>query len=125
MQLKRDGQDAVLTVELDPRRGSGSSRSDPPSLIIVPPGVEREAAIQPDFIWTGPDTLEARFQMNRTGTYRTLVKTGRETLTRIIKLYEAWHTAEPGKGYDIKAAEWRQRLDQTQRPAVPERNSVP
>lgn len=26
----------------------------------------------------------------------------------IVALYEAWHAKEPGKGYDTKAAEWRQ-----------------
>jgi hypothetical protein len=29
----------------------------------------------------------------------------------LIDLYTAWHTAEPGKGYDAKAAEWKARLD--------------
>ncbi len=27
------------------------------------------------------------------------------------ELYESWHKAEPGKGYDAKAAEWKARLD--------------
>ena len=27
--------------------------------------------------------------------------------------YEAWDTAEPGKGYDTKAAEWRAKLPNT------------
>ena len=36
----------------------------------------------PDFIWTGPDTLEARFRMDRTGTYRTLLKTGERKFVR-------------------------------------------
>ncbi len=48
----------------------------------MPPGAEREAALTPDFIWTGPDTLEARFRMDRTGTYRTLVKTGERKFVR-------------------------------------------
>jgi hypothetical protein len=25
----------------------------------------------------------------------------------MVALYEAWHGAEPDKGYDAKAAEWR------------------
>ncbi len=36
-------------------------------------------------------------------------------------LYEAWHAAEPDKGYDAKAAEWRaklQVLDATSQPAA-------
>ena len=34
----------------------------------------------------------------------------RESLRRIIDLYEAWDAAEPGKGYDAEAAEWRAKL---------------
>jgi len=29
----------------------------------------------------------------------------------IVTLYDAWHAAEPGKGYDAKAAEWRAKLE--------------
>ena len=29
---------------------------------------------------------------------------------RLITLYESWHAADPGKGYDAKAAEWRAKL---------------
>ena len=28
------------------------------------------------------------------------------------KFYESWDAAEPGKGYDTKAAEWRAKLPQ-------------
>jgi hypothetical protein len=72
VDIAREGQDAVITVELDPSRpdrGSGEA----PKLVVVPPGDERVAAIEPDFTWTGPDTLQARFRMERTGSYRTLV----------------------------------------------------
>ena len=34
----------------------------------------------------------------------------REALQRIVKLYDARHAAEPDKGYDAKAAEWRAKL---------------
>ncbi len=34
----------------------------------------------------------------------------REAAERITNLYDAWHTAEPGNGYDAKAAEWRGKL---------------
>lgn len=33
-----------------------------------------------------------------------------ESIDRIIKLYEAWHAAEPGLGYDVKGAELRAKL---------------
>ena len=32
----------------------------------------------------------------------------------LVDLYEAWHAAEPGMGYDTKAAEWRAKLEQFQ-----------
>ena len=39
----------------------------------------------------------------------------------LATLYDAWHAAEPGKGYDAKAAEWRakrEELEATTRPAT-------
>ena len=35
----------------------------------------------------------------------------RDCLRAVIYLYAAWNTAEPGKGYDLKAAEWKRKLD--------------
>ena len=81
VRIDRAGEDAVATVELDPDRAD-KSRQGPPTLIVVPPGAEREEPLTPDFTWTGPDTLEARFRMDRTGTYRTLVKTGERKFVR-------------------------------------------
>jgi hypothetical protein len=81
LRVDRAGEDAIATVELDPDRPD-KSRRGPPTLIVVPPGAEREAVLTPDFIWTGPDTLEARFRMDRTGTYRTLLKTGERKFVR-------------------------------------------
>ena len=46
----------------------------------------------------------------------------RKALERIVRLYETWNGAEPGKGYDAKATEWRGRLDAlptSTRPASP------
>ncbi len=33
-----------------------------------------------------------------------------EAIQRVVDLYEAWHSAEPGKGYEAKADEWRAKL---------------
>ena len=33
-----------------------------------------------------------------------------EAIQRMVDLYEAWHAAEPGQGYDAKAAQWRAKL---------------
>jgi len=81
VDVQQQGQDAVVTVELDPQR-AGQDKSSPPMLVVVPPGVEREQVLEPDFLWTGPNTLEARFRMDRTGSYRTLVKTGSQKFVR-------------------------------------------
>ena len=29
----------------------------------------------------------------------------------LVDLYSAWHATEPGKGYDAKATEWKEKLD--------------
>jgi uncharacterized membrane protein len=78
--LRQDGQDAVLTVELDPERAG--DRSQTPRVIVVPPGSERSASIEPDLVWTGPDSLEARVRLNRTGTWRTLIQDGPQQIAR-------------------------------------------
>ena len=78
VDIAQQGQDAVITVELDPNR-PGKGSGEKPQLVVVPPGTERTDPIEPDFTWVGPDTLEGRFRMDRTGSWRTLVKTrGRE-----------------------------------------------
>ncbi len=33
-----------------------------------------------------------------------------DAIRRVVDLYEAWHAAEPGQGYDVKADEWRATL---------------
>ena len=81
VDVKQEGQDAVVTVELDPERPS-QDETQPPKFVVVPPGNERERLIEPDFVWTGPNTLQARFQMNRIGNFRTLVKTGDRKFAR-------------------------------------------
>jgi hypothetical protein len=79
--MERDGQDAVVTVELDPDRPSKVT-GDSPTLSILPPGEEREQLIDFPFQWTGPNSLQARFKLARTGTYRTLVKMGGRNIVR-------------------------------------------
>ena len=81
IDLEREGQDAVVTVELDPHREAGLARK-PPRLFVVPPGLERRETLLPDFRWIGPYSLQARFRMDQTGTYRTLVQTPGGELAR-------------------------------------------
>jgi Mg-chelatase subunit ChlD len=72
VDLQRAGQDAVLTVELDPNR-TNKGTGEMPRVVVVPPGSERVQKLEPELTWVGPDTLEARFRLDRTGSYRTLV----------------------------------------------------
>ncbi len=41
------------------------------------------------------------------------------SIERLAKFYESWHAAEPGKGYDSKAAEWRAKLPPDNEAAEP------
>ena len=45
----------------------------------------------------------------------------RKARKRMGDLYDAWHTAEPGNGYDAQAAEWRAKLPKAEetKPAKP------
>ena len=81
VHVEQSGQDAVVTLELDPERPDQKS-TQRPELIIVPPGQERADVLRPDFVWTGSHELEARFRLDQTGTYRTLVRTGERNFTR-------------------------------------------
>lgn len=81
LKMERDGQDAVVTVELDPDRPAKIA-GDAPTLGVLPPGEEREQIFDYPFQWSGPNTLFARFKLARTGTYRTLVKMGGRSLIK-------------------------------------------
>ena len=81
VKVDQSGQEAMIAVELDPDRPNQDA-AQPPKLVVIPPGDEREKVIEPDFVWTGPHTLEARFRMDRMGSYRTLVKTDPRTFAR-------------------------------------------
>jgi len=41
----------------------------------------------------------------------------RRVIAMAVKLYESWDKAEPAKGYDAKAAEWKAKLDAVSPPA--------
>lgn len=81
LKMEREGQDAVITVELDPDRPAKIT-GDAPTLSILPPSDEREQLLDLPFQWTGPNSLQARFKLARTGTYRTLVKMGGRNVVR-------------------------------------------
>lgn len=81
LKLEREGQDGVVTLELDPDRPSKRG-TDAPTLSLLPPSDDREAALDLPFQWIGPDSLQARFKLTREGTYRTLVKLGGRNVVR-------------------------------------------
>jgi hypothetical protein len=43
----------------------------------------------------------------------------------LVDLYTAWHAAEPGKGHDAKAAEWKAKLDQANQASTSPETSTP
>ncbi|MBD3674062.1 MAG: VWA domain-containing protein [Planctomycetaceae bacterium] len=81
VDVERIGQDAVVRVELDPER-TDPANTQPPILSVIPPGEGREAVVTPEFLWTGPNSLEARFTLDRTGSFRTIVENGGRQFTR-------------------------------------------
>lgn len=82
VKLSREGQEAVVSLEIDPDRAAKVS-VDTPTLKVVVPSVDREGAIDVPFQWRGPNSLQARFKLNREGTYRTLVQLGPKEFVRV------------------------------------------
>ncbi|MFQ5734063.1 MAG: hypothetical protein ACE5KM_19160, partial [Planctomycetaceae bacterium] len=74
VEIERRGQDAVVTVELDPRSPEGLQ--SPLKLRVIPPGTEPEDATMPEFTWVDANVLQARFPLDRLGTFRTQLQTG-------------------------------------------------
>lgn len=81
LKMEREGQDAVVTLELDPDRPAKIA-GDAPNLTVLSPSDERETPLDLPFQWTGPNSLQTRFKLARTGTYRTLVKMGGRDIVR-------------------------------------------
>ena len=55
-----------------------------------------------------PLLLDAVEQCERSNTNRRMH--WRSVIKASVRLYDAWHAAEPGKGHDAQAAEWRVKL---------------
>lgn len=73
VDVQQSGQTAVVRLELDPEQ---SQEFKAPMLSVIIPGIEREDLVNKPFEWTGANTLEARFTMDREGTYRPLIRLG-------------------------------------------------
>ena len=81
LKVEHAGQDALVTLELDPDR-PGKQVIESPVLTVVPPGDERQQLLEIPFEWQGANTLQARFKLSQTGTYRPLVKLGAKSFVR-------------------------------------------
>lgn len=71
LRAERNGQEAVVTIEIDPERTTDALR-----LQVIPPGAGRVTPLEPTLVWTGPQSLEARFVLAESGVYRTQVLIG-------------------------------------------------
>ena len=81
LNVEQSGQDALVTLEFDPERAR-ATQIQSPVLTVVPPGDDKVTPLQIPFEWQGANTLQARFRLTRTGTYRPLVKLGPQTFVR-------------------------------------------
>ena len=78
--VNRDGQDAVVNVELDP--DSPVPQSLAPSLQVVGPSNERTTPQSIPFQWRGAHELQARFRLSEPGSYLPLVILGPKSFVR-------------------------------------------
>lgn len=83
VKLTRDGQEAVVTLELDEKRAKVAGAQPAPTLQLVPPGEERSSVKPVPFQWRGPATLEARFRLSEAGTFRGVVTSGGKILSEV------------------------------------------
>lgn len=75
VQLDRDGQDGVVTVELDEPR-PGTPVPTPKFLRVIPPGRETGTARRTEFVWIDRNLLQARFRLDEEGVFYTTIVTG-------------------------------------------------
>ena len=80
VEIQRDGQDAVVRVELDPR--DPEPLKSIPRLMVIPPGREADEARKPALAWKEDNILETRFRLDRLGIFRTQLVTGKNTSIR-------------------------------------------
>jgi hypothetical protein len=81
LTVTREGQDAVVTLELDPERGGGQ-QMQAPSLVVARASEEPGVSDEIPFEWQGANVLQTRFKLDQTGTYLPVVKLGGRKLLR-------------------------------------------
>lgn len=74
VDIKREGQNAVVRVELDPR--DPNALTTIPKLKVIPPGREPGEAREPVLAWREDKILETRFRLDKLGIFRTQLVTG-------------------------------------------------
>ena len=78
------------------------------SLGMARTGLAEFTVAEPDLLWAQPILVRWNGPNG---------KPTRKCTQALIDLYTAWNTAQPGKGYDVKAAEWKRKLDALGAPA--------
>jgi uncharacterized membrane protein len=76
--MERKSGEGIVRVDLDPDRvrGSADELRAATAMIVVPDGRGGGSSRRLDLSWVGEDTLEARFPIERAGTYFGAVRTG-------------------------------------------------
>jgi hypothetical protein len=74
IESERRGQEAVITIELDPN--GPDALTSIPLLKVIPPGADVEKSRHPVFEWVDEHLLEARFRLDKLGIFRTQIATG-------------------------------------------------
>jgi len=115
--LARFDEAIALLTEVEHKLRNEPTGSDPlrlARLLIILGDIRTDAG---DFAAAEEDFLEAHEILSRPGVSP---KWSPEDLPGgLVKLYDAWHAAEPDAGHDTQAAEWRVRLAQVTADAAP------
>jgi eukaryotic-like serine/threonine-protein kinase len=100
-----DAEKLLAPFEAEARGASTGYFTSSHAMILLDLGKARTAL--GEFAAAEADLLEARpaFNIKRVNTNAT-----RECTVALVDLYNTWNIADPGKGYDAKAAEWKRKL---------------
>jgi hypothetical protein len=106
----RETVELLSSSESDARKAFADIKTDRLGRFFLTLG--RGRAALGEFLAAEADLLEAHAILGESNG-----ATGRDrrvALDALVQLYDAWHAAEPEKGYDDKAAEWRDKLTRAQ-----------
>jgi eukaryotic-like serine/threonine-protein kinase len=106
---RRYGEAETLLVSVEPAFRTTFGPMDPPRFSGFLSILGRARTGLGKFVAAQTNLLEAQANISRA--YGPTDHRLRPLIQALIDLYTAWNSAEPGKGYDAKAAEWKKRLD--------------